>query len=53
MPYDTQKKNESKGETEANIDQTPSSYEGEQSQEIVEEEKQEDDNQVDFGAIPF
>jgi hypothetical protein len=36
------------------VDQTPSSYEGEQSQEIVEEkEKESDVNPVDFNALPF
>lgn len=35
-------------------DQTPSSYDGEQSQEIVEEKKEEEDvNPVDFNSIPF
>lgn len=36
------------------IDQTPKQYDGEQSQEIVEDEpSQEDDNPVDFNSIPF
>lgn len=36
------------------IDQTPRQYDGEQSQEIVEDEdKAEDENPVDFNAIPF
>lgn len=34
-------------------DQTPSQYDGEQSQEIVEEEKPADTKKVDFNAIPF
>lgn len=37
------------------IDQTPSAYEGEQSQEVVveEESSQEAPTEVDFGSIPF
>lgn len=36
------------------IDQTPRQYDGEQSQEIVEDEPQNDDkNPVDFNSIPF
>lgn len=34
-------------------DQTPSQYDGEQSQEIVEEEKPADTKRVDFNEIPF